>query len=217
MPYFINLLTMKKLIYPTFFSVLIGILGLILHYGGTLLLAFISLSIIYILLASFVSIIKYLFKRRFINRNNFVFSFIVILLLSLFYITLIFTLPHATPTKDTNLSTSEQLKYLVKTDQKDRGSLYFLFNPNRDKNRIEYVYKIINSKVTLNTLDKYNAAIILQHGSSEKDFKTAYELSKSAFDEGLKKAEWLSKATYDRWQVSMGKPQKYNTQTNIEF
>ena len=130
---------------------------------------------------------------------------------------LVFSLQQPTPSLDTKQNLSERLNYLVKTDQKDRSSLYFIFNPNRDRLRINYVYHMIESKKSLNAEDKYNAAIILQHGNSAKDFQTAFKLSKAAYDEGLQKAEWLSKATYDRWQISKGKPQKYNTQTNIEF
>jgi hypothetical protein len=56
------------------------------------------------------------------------------------------------------------------------------------------------------------AALILQHGEETKYYEMAHKLAQGAFDKGYKEAEWLSKATYDRWQMSMGKPQKYGTQ-----
>lgn len=60
--------------------------------------------------------------------------------------------------------------------------------------------------------DYYRAAWILNHGESLEEIWQAHLLAKEAAELGLRRARWLVAATYDRWLMYQGKPQKYGTQ-----
>jgi len=60
--------------------------------------------------------------------------------------------------------------------------------------------------------DYYQAAWILNHGESVDEIWQAHTLAKEAVELGLRCARWLAAATYDRWLMYQGKPQKYGTQ-----
>lgn|GEM_PF-3466820 len=70
---------------------------------------------------------------------------------------------------------------------------------------------------------KYYAAMILQHtpqgvvdtqitSKSAENYILAYFLAKAAAEGGYSDGKWLAAATYDRYLVSQGLPQKYGTQ-----
>jgi hypothetical protein len=59
--------------------------------------------------------------------------------------------------------------------------------------------------------DYYHAAMILQHGDGPDDFWQAHEWCMKAVALGCEEARWLAAASYDRWLMSQGKPQKYGT------
>jgi hypothetical protein len=60
--------------------------------------------------------------------------------------------------------------------------------------------------------DYYQAAWILNHGESVAEIWQAHTLAKEAVTRGLRRARWLAAATYDRWLMYQGQPQKYGTQ-----
>lgn len=73
---------------------------------------------------------------------------------------------------------------------------------------------------------KYYAAMILQHtpqgmldtriaSKSAENYLLAHFLAKSAAESGYSDARWLAAATYDRYLVSQGLPQKYGTQFTL--
>jgi hypothetical protein len=73
---------------------------------------------------------------------------------------------------------------------------------------------------------KYYAAMILQHtpqgllgtvsaSKSAENYLLAHFLAKSAAEAGHSDARWLAAATYDRYVVSQGLPQKYGTQFTL--
>jgi hypothetical protein len=73
---------------------------------------------------------------------------------------------------------------------------------------------------------KYYAAMILQHtpqgmvgsvsaSKSAENYLLAHFLAKSAAEAGHDSARWLAAATYDRYVVSQGLPQKYGTQFTL--
>jgi hypothetical protein len=59
--------------------------------------------------------------------------------------------------------------------------------------------------------------MILQHGDRPRDYELAHFLALASLESGYKDAEFLAKATYDRWQISLGKTQKYGTQSRVRI
>lgn len=118
--------------------------------------------------------------------------------------------PPALPTS--MMSVSDELRYLYQTDQGDRLTSHILFNFTRDQTRLQRVLTLDQKGLITAPEAQYHAALILQHGTCPDHFRHAYELSHAAAQAQLPDAEWLSHASYDRWMLSIGKPQKYNTQ-----
>ncbi|TPE44478.1 hypothetical protein [Pontibacter mangrovi] len=117
-------------------------------------------------------------------------------------------------------SVNEVLAYAYKTDQADRKTLksYIIRSElvRRDSIRLNQVQRLCKKQKIAAPKDKFHAAFIFHHGKKSSLFKTAHELaSEAAAVKELKDdylVQWLAKATYDRWMVSLGKPQKYGTQ-----
>ncbi len=118
--------------------------------------------------------------------------------------------PPALPTSA--MSVSDQLRYMHETDQRDRLTSYILFDSTRDIARLQRVLTLDQKGLITTPFSQYHAALILQHGTCPDHFRRAYELSHAAAQAQVSNAEWLSHASYDRWMLSIGKPQKYNTQ-----
>ncbi len=62
--------------------------------------------------------------------------------------------------------------------------------------------------------DYYHAAMVFQHGSDSTAYRRAYDLGLRAvaLDSANADARWIVPRAYDRWQVSLGRPQVYGTQ-----
>ncbi|BAZ26022.1 hypothetical protein NIES4073_69280 [Kalymmatonema gypsitolerans NIES-4073] len=118
--------------------------------------------------------------------------------------------PPALPTH--THSVSDELRYIYETDQRDRLTSYILFNSTRDQTRLQRVLTLDQKGLITAPEAQYHAALILQHGTCPDHFGHAYELSHAAAQAQVADAQWLSRASYDRWMLSIGKPQKYNTQ-----
>jgi hypothetical protein len=110
---------------------------------------------------------------------------------------------------------------MYKTDQRDRVTLRWL-NTSRDDARIARVLEIHRSESDWTPEEMLDAAMVLQHGHDSSRYRIAHELAAGANEKGVntqrwpkETAEWLMKATYDRWMLSIGKPQVYGTQ--MEF
>jgi len=111
----------------------------------------------------------------------------------------------------TTLNFNDQLNYMYKTDQGDRLALRFIKLNERDQERTQRVVKILEQDEILSPENLYQAATILQHGTESKHYEMAYILAKRADELGYENGLW--KAAYDRWMLSLGKPQVYGTQT----
>jgi len=124
-----------------------------------------------------------------------------------------------------NFTISEQIQHIYDSDQSDRKSLKTFLVPTnqklvlkRDSIRLEKATSIyldyLKEKIELSNQDKFNLAMIFQHGKTTEDFERAYTLASEVAKSNnkIQNAEWLEKATYDRLQLSLGKPQKYGTQ-----
>jgi len=122
-------------------------------------------------------------------------------------------------------SSSSELAYICTTDQGDRITLRWL-RSGRDSIRLARVLDMQRSGLINGPVDQLRAALVLQHGTDSMHYRLAHELAKAAYDNWVEtpeqtkgEAEWLMKATYDRWMTSLSKPQVYGTQKefNIGF
>lgn len=82
----------------------------------------------------------------------------------------------------------------------------------RDKTRRLQTKQFIDDQQLTEAIDYYHAALIFQHGDSVDDFQQAHHLARQSMNLGFQPAKWMFASTYDRWQLSTGKPQVYATQ-----
>jgi len=192
------------------------VLSLFYPIFDLLLLLFLSLSLIFLMLVGIVKIFKPTLKS-FWYRIPF---FIVVLAFLGLLVGFIKPLPSPMPKNKT--SVSEYLAYMRQTDQSDRKNIKIYFNAmvwgsseamKRDSIRLNKTLKLIEDDTAkLDPEDKYNAAMILQHGEKPEHYKKAHELAAQAAKHKIQNATWLKKAAYDRWQLSIGNEQQYGTQ-----
>ncbi len=127
------------------------------------------------------------------------------------------------PLPSVRTSVSSELAYIYNTDQGDRVTLRLL-RPERDAVRLGRVLELHRQGLITGPVDQLNAAMVLQHGRDSTHYRLAHELAKAAFNgwvetpkRSKQDAEWVMKATYDRWMLSIGKPQVYGTQKEFDF
>ena len=120
-------------------------------------------------------------------------------------------------------SVSDKLAYAYQTDQSDRMTMktYLTIFPgekmsNRDSIRLQQVNQLYQKGQINKGRDKFYAAFIFHHSKKNQLYETAQKLANEAASVHELKddyvVQWLAKASYDRWMVSLGKPQKYGTQ-----
>jgi len=81
----------------------------------------------------------------------------------------------------------------------------------RDRERRKRVMEIVVAGELHAAEDYYHAAHIMNHGDTPEDAENAHRLALRASELGYRPARWLATASYDRWQMYQGKPQKYGT------
>ena len=81
----------------------------------------------------------------------------------------------------------------------------------RDLERRVHVMKLVAANELHTAEDYYHAAHIMNHGDTVDDARNAHLLAMQSTELGHGPARWLAAATYDRWQMYQGKPQKYGT------
>ncbi|MBI3971752.1 MAG: hypothetical protein HY332_10735 [Chloroflexi bacterium] len=109
---------------------------------------------------------------------------------------------------------SQGLRALYEQDQADRREgRPWPETVERDRARRQRVEEIIAAGGLHVAEDYYRAAMIFQHGEALAHFWRAHELAKQAVALGYRKARWLAAATYDRWLMWQGQPQKYGIQS----
>ena len=208
---------MSKLV---FFSSLlvIAIIAYLISSFEFLLIAIIALTFIFLILAGITSIFKKLNAKYFKIPS-------LILVICIFGIGVSLFRPYEKAVTETG-TLSEKLKYAYETDQKDRKQLrsfltYFSDLEQRDDKRLAQVKKIQKEDTIEKALDKFYAAFIYHHSDNSGDYKIASKLAAEASkSESLKdnyQVQWLRKATYDRYLLSIGKQEKYNTQNNFSI
>ncbi|GAB5494447.1 MAG: hypothetical protein Phog2KO_46620 [Phototrophicaceae bacterium] len=112
---------------------------------------------------------------------------------------------------------SEELEYMRITDENDRFAILpFMLMPERDIARINRVLELLESANDLSAEDKYNMAYILHHSEdSSEQYEMAYHLASEANETGYENDLWMM--AYDRWQLSLGNEQLYDTQSSMTF
>jgi|GEM_PF-1089269 len=106
----------------------------------------------------------------------------------------------------------EELRTLERLDQADRAGWLFVLDGSRDDARLARVKELDAQGLLTVPEAQYHAALVMQHGTCPAEYQRAYELAHAAVEAGYTEALWLDHATYDRWMLSLGRPQKYNTQ-----
>jgi hypothetical protein len=81
----------------------------------------------------------------------------------------------------------------------------------RDLERREHVMELVTANKLNTAEDYYRAAHIMNHGDTVDDVRNAHLLALRSTELGHRPARWLAAASYDRWQMYQGKPQKYGT------
>jgi hypothetical protein len=82
----------------------------------------------------------------------------------------------------------------------------------RDQERRDAVQRLVADGRLQTGEDYYQAAWIMNHGDKPDDAWQAHKLALKAAELGHRPARWLSAASYDRWCMYQGRPQKYGTQ-----
>ncbi len=192
------------------------ILSYLIQSFEFILIGFIGLSIIFLVLAGLIHI----FKK--VNPKMLRIPLFIIGICALGILASLFR-PYDEATLKTG-NESDKLEYAYETDQKDRMQLKsFVFNDlqERDEIRLKQVKNIYNSTEVLEPIDKFHAAFIYHHSNNSNDYEIASSLATAAAKAPHLKdhyqVQWLSKAAYDRWMLSIGKPEKYNTQNKFSI
>src|SRR6266498_381214 len=112
---------------------------------------------------------------------------------------------------------NNELLALVEADRKERvnqpkvNTAEYKAMRARDLERRERVLHIVTNGDLDTAEDYYHAAQIMNHGDTAEDARNAHVLALRSVELGYRPARWLAAATYDRWQMYQGKPQKYGT------
>lgn len=209
---------MKKTILIFSLIIITAILSYQIYWMNYLFILIALLSIVFLIIVGLISIFKKL-------RNG-IFKvpvLIICICIAAIFASLFQPYENAIIQSD---NPSENLAYAYKTDQKDRRELksyigYFSKLDERDSIRLKQIRKIYNQNKLSKPIDKFHAAFVFHHSDNSIDYKIASKLAKEAANsEKLKNnytVQWLQKASYDRYMVSIGKPEKYNTQNNLSI
>jgi hypothetical protein len=112
---------------------------------------------------------------------------------------------------------NNELFSLYQADQQERVNQPQANTPNykamrqRDRERRERVMEMVAANELHTAEDYYHAAWVMNHGDTPDDAENAHLLALRSSELGHRPARWLAAASYDRWQMYQGKPQKYGT------
>jgi uncharacterized membrane protein YhaH (DUF805 family) len=167
------------------------------------------------------ALIHYLVVKRWVKRKHYANVLWLFIIIVVGHVCIFLRLPDALPKAE--MSLSEKMKYIYETDQRDRHAIFlWMFTANRDRLRFDYVWNLVEQDSIVLPQDKYYAIFVLHHkqgrpGAQDLQVRIkAHQMAKELLEEKEKIAygnsRWLYEATYDRWQMSIGKKQKYGTQ-----
>ena len=112
---------------------------------------------------------------------------------------------------------TNELASLYKADKQERinqpraDTAEYKAMRTRDLGRCEHVMELVAANKLHTAEDYYHAAHIMNHGDTVDDARNAHLLALRSSGLGYRPARWLAAASYDRWQMYQGKPQKYGT------
>lgn len=206
---------MKKYLIPLIAIVLVGILSYMYNLISFLLLAVIVLCALLLIVVGIIRTFRKTLNPGWLRVP----MMIIAICLTGVMIGMFRPLEQATVSTG---NVSDKLAYAYKTDQTDRmtiGAYLSIFGDNiakRDIIRVKQVSQLYTDNQISLPMDKFYAAFILHHSGRSELFEIAQNLAGEAASVSELKdnyvVQWLAKATYDRWLVSLGKPQKYGTQ-----
>lgn len=125
----------------------------------------------------------------------------------------------APPAAAVDTAHNAEIARLYQEDQADRSPPptaprdFFVGMEERDLRRRTRVLEIHNADQLRTGADFYHAAMVLQHGTAPGDYLLAHELSMVAIARGEPRGRWLAAASLDRFLVSIGRPQRFGTQS----
>lgn len=112
---------------------------------------------------------------------------------------------------------NEELLALYKADRYEHANQAKLNTPEykamraRDLERRQRVLEMAAANELQSAEDYFHAAWIMNHGDTPADAEHAHQFALHSSEMGHRPARWLAAASYDRWQMYQGKPQKYGT------
>lgn len=112
---------------------------------------------------------------------------------------------------------NDELISLYKADREERvkqpkvNTPEYIAMRRRDFERRQRVMQLVAANELNTAEDYYHAAWIMNHGDTPDDARNGHLLALRASELQYRPARWLAAATYDRWQMYQGKPQKYGT------
>ncbi|MBZ9714822.1 hypothetical protein [Deinococcus multiflagellatus] len=112
---------------------------------------------------------------------------------------------------------SAQLAQIVQADQAARtgnpAQMDWKAVAAQDEARRVQTLALLRSGRLSSARDAFSAALVFQHGDCPAHYQLAHWLAAQALAQGgIREAGWLYGATFDRWQISLGRPQRYGTQ-----
>ncbi|MFV8282634.1 hypothetical protein ACNKXS_13875 [Christiangramia marina] len=209
---------MKKTFVIFSLAIFAAILSFKTGWFNYVLIIMTVLSIATLLLVGLLSIFKNL------NNRAHKVPIYIILICVIGIITSLFRPYNKAIIKSENIEAN--LKYAYETDQSDRKELrsYVKFISKldeRDSLRLSQVKDIYSENKITDPLNQFHAAFIFHHSNNSADYKIASGLASQAARskvlESNLTAQWLKKAAYDRFMLSIGKQEKYKTQNKFSF
>jgi TPR repeat protein len=122
---------------------------------------------------------------------------------------------------DSGVPSSLLLRRLYEEDVREHGDVPAVGTPEyvalraRDRTRrgqAQEAVERLREASDVSPRDVYHAAWLFNHGETPADALRAHEWALEAAEAGHDRARWLAAASYDRWCMYEGRPQKYGTQ-----
>lgn len=114
---------------------------------------------------------------------------------------------------------SREMARIVALDQAARqpGQIDWAVVAREDEARRTQALALLRAGRLSSAADYFNAALVFQHGNCPQHYQLAHLLAGQALARGAPASDtlplgWLFAATFDRWQLSLGRPQAYGTQ-----
>ncbi|MCP2044980.1 hypothetical protein [Pontibacter sp. HSC-36F09] len=211
---------MKKYFTPLLFLIPVGILSYSYSLTSFLLLAVIALCLTALLVVGIAKIFRPSLDQKWMRLPLIITTICALGVL-------VGLLRPLDPAVVNAGDASQKLAYAYETDQADRmtvGAYLSLFEDSmaeRDSIRLMQVTQLYQDKQISLPIDKFYAAFVFHHSKKSELYEIAQKLAgEAAAVSELKDnyvVQWLAKATYDRWLVSLGKPEKYGTQDKFSI